>query len=55
MINYKNSSGAQNGFWNGGNCTNVTATNNTVGDAVVTAAIWDTVIPECQWLKIDQK
>ncbi len=47
---YRNKDGNLNAGWNANNCTNVTGwnTDNVWNDSSLTAAVWDTVFPECQ-------
>lgn len=44
-VNWVNSSGAANNFWDPGTCTGTTNNNNVFGDATITAGIWDEVFP----------
>ena len=46
-VNWTNSSGAANNWWDGGNCGPITMSNNVFGDPTITADIWNTTFPQC--------
>ncbi len=46
-INWLNSSGAANNWWDGGNVGVITMSNNVFGDSTIGSSIWNQTFPQC--------
>lgn len=46
-VNWLNSSGVANNWWDGGNSGTITMSNNVFGDSTIGSSIWNDTLPQC--------